>query len=56
MTRWGLAVMSIGSIVMVYSQTYDDFSTKMMYCIGGLVMIGIGAMIVWRNKKSAKKK
>lgn len=56
MTRWGLAVMSIGSIVMVYSQTNDDFSSKMMYCIVGLLIVIMGAMIVWRNKKSAKRK
>ena len=33
MTRWGLFAVTIGCIIMMYSQTYNDFSQKILYCI-----------------------
>lgn len=55
MARWGLSIMSIGAIVMVYSQTYNDISQNLMYSIGGLVIIVLGGLMVFKGKKGTKK-
>lgn len=55
MTRWGLFAVTIGCIIMMYSQTYHDISSKMLYCMVGIVVIAAGAFMVHADKKKSKK-
>ena len=56
MTRWGLFAVTIGCIIMMYSQTYNDFSQKILYCICGVTVLCLGAFMVYKDKKNVKKK
>ena len=55
-TRWGLFAVTIGCIIMMYSQTYNDFSQKILYCICGVTVVCLGAFMVYKDKKNVKKK
>lgn len=56
MTRWGLFAVTIDCIIMMYSQTYNDFSQKILYCICGVTVLCLGAFMVYKDKKNVKKK
>ena len=47
MTRWGLFAVTIGCIIMMYSQTYNDFSQKILYCICGVTVVCLGAFMIF---------
>ena len=57
MTRWGLFAVTIGCIIMMYSQTYNDLFTK-KYCIVFVVslLLCLGALYGIQGQKNVKKK
>lgn len=57
MGKWGWMLISIGCIVMMYSQTYEEFNTSMMVLVSGLAIIVIGGIMCYSDyhKKNRKK-
>ena len=56
MGKWGWMLVSIGCIVLIYSQTYEAFETKMTILGIGLFIIVIGGIMTYMDLKKNKQK
>lgn len=56
MGKWGWMLISIGCIVLIYSQTNTDFSAKMSVLGCGLALIAIGGIMSYMDTKKSKPK
>lgn len=56
MGKWGWMLISIGCIVMMYSQTYDEFNTSMMVLVSGLAIVAIGGIMTYTDHKNMSRK
>lgn len=53
MARWGLGIVSIGCIVMMMSQTMNENSGSLLYCLLGVLVVIAGFMLVYKDKKGS---
>lgn len=54
MGKWGWMVISIGCIVIMYSQSSADFSGKMLNFAIGLAIVLIGGIMTYNGYKKPK--
>lgn len=54
MGKWGWMIISIGCIIMMYSQTNEDFHVQMSVLLSGLAFVGIGGIMSYIDIKKNK--
>lgn len=55
MGKWGWMVVSIGCIVIMYSQSSEDFASKMLNFGIGLAIVIIGGIMSYKGYKNPSK-